>query len=415
MKRVFTTLLVLAALCLAMQSPSNAIEKRDFSLEMALGVDQPLSEGNGYLSPILYASYMHYFEGTNTYGEIGATTVTAYLKYGYDNGKLHLGIQPIFGHSVYGSYRAYDQGFNDEARCLEGFYGGANLYVKKKWAKTFSTDLTYKPAYHFFSDQFDVPTINKPNNHWSHTGTLEVILKDVEEKEVMGIIKHGFMVKAQYDIMKRMGYGTFDEGPLATANGGLREPSNLDLSHKFFLFLGAYYNFSGDYNIKLDAIGGYHIDTDRNNAEEMGYLHSDRVAIPGYLNTEFVHDKFIAANIQFGIPLGFWGTRISPGFNMLYMPEDNKVLGVQDYPKRIYTSASLAIFIKIADMIPCFINYGYAINAEHRDASSGALSTGSHEFSVVLVAAFFDTGAKKDDEAVGTDTADTTDQPVAAD
>lgn len=366
-----------ALLIFATSTPAFSLEKREFTFQGALGADVPIDEGDGKVIPIIYGSYITYF-GQNIYNDTFLTTTTFSTKTGYDTGTYHIGFQPILAHSIEGGFRHYDQGILDEDKHIDGNYVGTIFFIDYRIIEDrLITQFRYRPSYYFYDFMPNDSEIEMPSSHWAHVGSTELIYQNLVETN-LGIIKHGYQVKTKYELMRRVGYGTYEV-----------YDSDIDQSHKFYADLGMYYNFPGDYNLLFDIRSAYHIDVDRNNAERIGSLTVQHANMPGYYNSEFRHDRYIMGRMQFGIPFGDrWETRVQPGFNILYMPENNKVIGQEDYPKTTYRSVSLSLSTRIAGVLPLFVNYAYGIDAERRDEPDARVSEGSHEIMVLTVFGF---------------------------
>jgi hypothetical protein len=205
-------------------------------------------------------------------------------------------------------------------------------------------------------------------------GRVGLTFKDLRERE-LGSILHGYIGRLRYAYIKRFGYGTFDEG-----NG--TEISDIESTHKLYLNLGGYYTLKGDINLKMDLSGGWHKNVDRNSGVELGNLNTEHGVIPGYFRAEFYHNRYATARVRLGVPAGFWGTRIEPGFNVLYMPGENEVVGVEDYAREVYKSVSVGIMTKIANLIPILLDYGYGIDADRKG------EIGSHEIRALVLMGF---------------------------
>jgi hypothetical protein len=384
MKRFFLSCIA-AILIFGLQTVTSAAEKRDYTFIAAAGVNHPISEGTNETSPVIYASYWQYLDDTkNLYWEAGATTVTVFMKFGREANKYNAGIQPMWGHSVYGAYSDYYKGYSDTKNELMGFYAGPLFFFKYHWTGIFSTELKYIPNYHYYSETDENSNIEKPDPHFEHTASAELLLKNTTEKD-FGIIKHGVMARFMYQYSHRTDY-QFQDRPLP--DGTVPELSDDPVTHRYYLDLGAYYNFPGDFNMKLDFLGSYQENVDRNNAEKIGHILADHAIVPGYFYIEFYHHMYAIAKASFGIPVPFWGMRIEPAYNVLYMPEENKVIGAPDYSREYWRSVSVSLSMKIANLVPLFIDYGYGFDAERRDKSYGEIKKGNHELNAVIVVAF---------------------------
>ena len=88
------------------------------------------------------------------------------------------------------------------------------------------------------------------------------------------------------------------------------------------------------------------------------------------------------------MPAPYWSTRVKPGFAVLYMPEDNGVIGVGNYPRKIYRSITLAVSTKLFNLVPVFLYYGFGIDADRINASDNTKKKGNHEILFFVIAAF---------------------------
>ena len=222
--------------------------------------------------------------------------------------------------------------------------------------------------------------INLPENHWEHTGELNFTIDKLEQKDI-NRIKHGFIIEGTCNYIYRSGYGTFYD----TASA---ENSSIDKTQKRYLSAGLYYNFNYDINLLLDIAGGYHTNIDRNNSDQIGSFIADKGVMPGYFWGEFYHNKFCIIRTQAGLPLFYWNARIQPGFNVMYMPEDNDVVGVENYPRRIYRSISVELSMKAGGVLPVFLDYAYGIDARRLNSDTGVEKKGNHEFMFYVLTAF---------------------------
>ncbi len=382
-------LIIAAIVLLVLLRESWAAEKREYTFIAAAGADRPVSEGTNKTSPVIYASFWKYLDDSqNLYWEAGATTVTVFMKLGRESSSYDAGIMPMLGHTVYGAYSDYYKGYTDPKNEIQGFYTGPLFYFRYYLTGIFSTELKYMPNYHFYREVDDNPNMEIPDSHYEHMASIEFLLKNTTEKD-FGIIKHGVKARFLYQYTNRTDY-RFQDRPLP--DGTVPELSDDPVTHKYYLDLGAYYNFPGDFNLKLDLLGSYQKNVDRNNAEKIGYLQADHATIPGYFYNEFFHHKYAVGKAAFGIPVPFWQMRIEPGFNCLYMPKKNKVIGAPDYSREYWRSASVSVSMRIGDLLPFFLDYGYGIDAERRDKPTGTVKKGNHEISAVIVVAFGEIG-----------------------
>jgi hypothetical protein len=352
-----------------------------------LGADMPFSYGVNKVSPILYLSYWQYYNNLkNSYCEIAAQTTTVSAAVGIHNEKYNTGIKPVWGHTIFGAYSDYNKGYTNSKNEIKGFYLGSELYLKYNWSKILDTSLSYLPAYRYYTVESNA-NMAKPESHTEHNADIQIQLKKFSEKN-FGIIKDGFFVKARYLYTYRAEYSFKDR---IMDNREVPGTSSKPSTYKYYLDIGLYFNFPDDYNLKLESRGSWQFNVDRNNAEKIGSLVADHAVIPGYFYCEFYHDKYVIGNIKFGIPLNVLQARIEPAYNILYMPKENKVIGVIDYPGKYYQSISLAFTMRIANLVPLFIDYGYGINAERRNKPYGTTEKGSHEVRVIVVLAFGET------------------------
>ncbi|TYT73191.1 hypothetical protein [Desulfobotulus mexicanus] len=357
-----------------------ALEKREFAFMGALGANYPLDDGDGQVSPVVMASYINYI-GDNMYNEARLTTTTLSNTFGVDRGRYHFGIQPILAHTIEGGFRTFDQGYLNEDLNINGNYIAPVMFFDYRLAdQKVEIKFKYRPSFYFYREEDS--KIKMPDNHLAHVGSTELVFQNMEEKN-MGRIKHGVRLATKYEYMNRSGYDS---------NGVLTE--DINQSHKLYADLGFYHNFAGDYNLLFDINGAYQKDVDINNAEKIGSYLAPHAKMPGYYNCEFRHDRYVIGKIQFGIPVDFWETRIQPGFNILYMPKDNKVVGQSDYDETTYKSVSLNISTKLGGVLPFFLNYSYGIDAERKSSSDGKVSKGSHEIMAFAVVGFGSTGKR---------------------
>lgn len=203
---------------------------------------------------------------------------------------------------------------------------------------------------------------------------------------------------------------------------GVWYKSKVHNTHRLYFNIGGYYNFKHDINLLFDYYGGYFKGVDRNNAEQIGYMQQDHAIMPGYASTEFYHNFYMIARLQLGIPLKFWDARIQPGYNVLYMPKTNEVVGIgrglygfgrgallsyhhlalNGYPRRFYSSVSCSLSLRLGNLLPVFIDYAYGFDAVRSRSSvkmyMNRLERGCHEFQVLVVAAFGSNIDKKDED-----------------
>jgi len=353
----------------------SASEKEPYRHIVALGADRSFSNGDSSLGPIIaYYYFMEDFDNPDLYGQFTFKTTDAYFILGLKNEKFYAGIKPVLSYIWYGGYSSYYQGANDESRNFWGNSAGLEMFFKYNWFRNFSSKVSCRSDYRFYSKGGNDTVIDLPDNHMQNLIGVNLELKDVEEKS-LGRIKHGYIAGFKYEYARRTGYGTFEDTAAV-------EDSSENNAHKMYFDLGAYYNFSGNYTLMFDVRGSLQYNVDRNNAEKIGYYDADHAVVPGYNAAEFYHNKYVTARLQLGIPVSFWDTRLQPGFNMLYMPEDNGVTGVGDYDKELYTSVSLGVSTMAGGVLPLFIDYGYGFNAERKG------ETGNHELRFMVLMAF---------------------------
>ncbi len=436
MKKIITAA-IFAIISLSAADVYSKAVKRDYNIILALGWDQSFANQGQkaftyeIASPIIFLDLIYYFGDTGWYGELGGTTTSIYTQWGYNTDLLHVGIKPIWNHSVVAADHFYYMGYENPNRVIGGlFSGGSSLGVELFYEFNFFKSylegrLMYKPGNHWYNEKNpDVREVYAqyqdypPSPHWEHT--IEYWLQSsgdfsggrLEDRE-LSIIRHGWLVKFKHNYTNRTSYSL----PLTADTSIAMDPN----THKFFLNLGLFYNFKGDFNLKFEAKGHYAVNVDTNNAEKAGNLVADNADMPGLYYAEFYTDKFIMANIKFGIPLPFWGFRLQPGFNMLYIPHDNKVIsptrqfadyfpatanGFVTYPylQEVTYSVSLNIYFKIANILPVLIDYAYAFNAVRNNYTYTAngpynaslpVQYGSHEVRIVFIGAFIETKPKE--------------------
>ncbi len=435
MKKILTAAICAIISLSAADAYSKAV-KRDYNIIVALGWDQNFAnQGQKAFtyeisSPILFLDLIYYFGETGWYGQLGATTTTVYTQWGYNTDMLHIGIKPIWCHSTIAVDHFYYMGYENPNRVIGGAFSGGitlgvELFYEFNFFKNYLTGrLMYKPANHWYnekgSDDIDTDMDRPPLPHWEHT--IEYWLQSsgdfsggkMEERE-LSIIRHGWSVKFKHNYTNRTSYSL----PLTGDTFIPIDPN----THKFYLNLGLFYNFKGDFNLKFEAKGHYAVNVDTNNADKIGNLVADNADMPGLYYAEFYSDKYIMANLKFGIPLPFWGFRLQPGFNILYIPHDNKVIaphlqfasyapptanGYVSYPalQEVTYSISLNIYFKIANVLPVLIDYAYAINAVRNNYSSAGnpingpynaslpVQYGNHEVRIIFIGAFIETKPK---------------------
>jgi hypothetical protein len=411
---------------------------------IALGANRPFSGGSNALSPVF--AYMYYGEKLpipDLYAQFTITTTRVFAIIGLKTSRYFFGVKPLIEHSTYGGWRMYKYGYDDKTRDIRGNNAGVGAFFQYSFLKNLSMKASFHPSYHFYKMPLLSPNVKKyvqkPNNHFQVKPGIELSLNDVQEKS-LNRIKHGYIVRVEYQYARRIGYGTwYDYDRLifkekyeqtwypvygngsAPWNGwagpqGIMYKSTIRDTHRLYFSAGLYYNFEKDINILFDYYGGYFAGVDRNNAEQIGYYLADNAVMPGYYNTEFQSQFYMIARLQIGLPIPFWNTRIQPGFNMLYMPKTNEVVGIgrgsmpggllyqnvgalanQSYPRRLYKSVSCTFSTQLGNLVPVLISYAYGMDADRAKSSFdvylsrvhlGKMDRGNHEFQVVFLMAF---------------------------
>lgn len=383
-------LIILSAYLLIPEHMLTAEEENDYNHILLLGINQPVSNSEiNTPSPLLIYNYMRDDLGEDNYFQFTLKTTKALFILGKKNENYFAGVKPLVYHTIYGAYHSYEDGVNDDSRCFKGNNAGVEFFYKYSPMKIFKAGISYYPGYYWYQEKpnndsyffrQDATEIDLPENHWEHTGEVSFTIDKLEIKDV-NRIKHGFTVQGVYDYIYRSGYGTFYDSDSA-------ENSSIDKTQKRYIYAGFYYNFDYDINLLLDITGGYHIGVDRNNADQIGSYIADKGVMPGYYWGEFYHNKFCIIKTQVGIPLFFWSARLQPGFNILYMPEDNDVAGVDNYPRRIYRSVSAGLSMKAGGFLPVFIDYAYGMDAGRLNSDTGVEKKGNHEFTFYVITAF---------------------------
>ena len=397
--------------------------KKAYQHLLVIGDDFHVSKGNNMQSPIFaYYWFGENFANPDLYTQFTLTTTRIYFIAAYKTERVFVGVKPLVEHSTYAGYRLYKKGYIDRGRSIKGNNAGAGIFIEYNWLRILSTKITFHPSYHFYRFPLISPnehkTINLPHDHWQVKPGIELSLSDVKVTD-LNRVKHGYLFRVEYQYARRIGYGTwydYDrlvyreryEGTwIPTMPSGVTEgiwyKSRVNSTHRLYFNAGGYYNFAGGYNLQFDVNGGYFKGVDRNNAEQIGYFLADNAVMPGYALSEFLHTFYLISRLQIGIPIPFWETRIQPGFNVLYMPTGNGVIGVgrgaitnqwlvRGYPRRIYTSVSVGLSTKLGNFVPIFIDYAYGIDAlRTKSATSlylGRIERGNHEFRIMLVMAF---------------------------
>lgn len=320
-----------------------------------------------------------------------------------------------------------------------GNNAGVGVFFQYNFLRILSAKISYHTSYHFYrmillaSNENKYP--NMPKRHWQVKPGIEVMLADVKDSS-LGRVKHGYLVRGEYFFARRIGFGTwydydrlwFHEKlnghwvPPTGMTEGVWYKSKVHNTHRLYFNIGGYYNFKHDINLLFDYYGGYFKGVDRNNAEQIGYMQQDHAIMPGYASTEFYHNFYMIARLQLGIPLKFWDARIQPGYNVLYMPKTNEVVGIgrglygfgrgallsyhhlalNGYPRRFYSSVSCSLSLRLGNLLPVFIDYAYGFDAVRSRSSvkmyMNRLERGCHEFQVLVVAAFGSNIDKKDED-----------------
>jgi hypothetical protein len=76
------------------------------------------------------------------------------------------------------------------------------------------------------------------------------------------------------------------------------------------------------------------------------------------------------------------------GINILYMPEDNDVAGVDNYLRRVYRSISAELSMKGGGLVLLFFDYAYGIDARRLNYKTGVEKKGNHELMFYVLTAF---------------------------
>ncbi|HPV40609.1 MAG TPA: hypothetical protein PKX40_05455 [Spirochaetota bacterium] len=348
------------------------------------------------------------------------TTTRIFAILGYKTDRIFAGVKPLLEHSIYAAWRSYKQGYDDRRRSIGGNNFGVGGFFQYNWFRIFSTRVFFHPSYFFYRLPLLTPNehkyVNVPHRHWQLKPGIEVLLSDVKDKS-MERVKHGYMVRLEYNYARRVGYGTWYDYdrlffreklgntwvPPTGHTEGIWYKSSIRNTHRFYFNAGGYYNFKGDYNILLDLYGGYFIGVDRNNTEQIGGYPQDYGVMPGYYSPYFYHHFYVISRLQAGFPIPFWDARIQPGFNILYMPTRNEVIGmgrgaiwnrwlVRNYSRNFYTSLSCSFSLLLGNLLPLFIDYAYGFEAERARSAAGLYmgrtSRGCHELQILVLMAF---------------------------
>jgi hypothetical protein len=398
--------------------------KKPYQHLLVLGDDFHVSNGTNMQSPIFaYFWFGENFKNPDLYTQVTVTTTRIFAIAAYKTNRVYTGVKPLIEHSTYAGWRSYNRGYLDRGRSIKGNNVGMTAFFQYNWLRILSTRVFVHPSYHFYHfpiiSKNDHKIINVPNNHWQVKPGVEMQLSDLEQKDLNRVL-HGYLFRVEYQYARRIGYGTwydydrmwfrerYDGMWLPGAYGspttlGTWYRSKIKDTHRLYFNTGGYYNFKGDYNLLFDFYGGFFTGVDRNNAEQIGYNQADHAVMPGYFNTEFMSAFYLIARLQVGIPIPVWGMRIQPGFNVLYMPRTNDVIGIGrnnitnwwlkgGYPNRFYKSVSCQLSVKLGNLLPLFIDYAYGIDAVRADSAHEVYlkkySQGNHEFRVMLVMGF---------------------------
>ncbi len=421
--------------------PKEKIE--EFQHLLVMGINQPFSKGFNEISPLfLYTWFGDNFQNKDFYMQFTLQTTRIYLIAAMKTDRIFAGIKPMVEHSTFASFRSYNRGYNDRFRQFGGNNAGIGAFFQYNWLRILSTKLNFHTSYHFYRLILLTENENKypnmPKRHWQVKPGIEILLSDVKETSLTRV-KHGYLVRGEYQYARRVGYGTWYDydrlwfrekvdgkwlPPTMAINQwteGVWYKSTVRDTHRLYFNLGAYYNFKHDINLHFDFNGGFFKGVDRNNAEHIGYMQADYAVMPGYADTEFYHNFYLISRLQIGFPIPFWDARIQPGFNVLYMPKTNDVVGqgrgmyvmgqgalmsyrmlaLNGYPKRFYTSVSCSFSLKLGDLLPLFIDYAYGIDAVRAKSAyklyTNRLNRGCHELNVLVVMAFGSNAEKKED------------------
>lgn len=356
---------------------------------MVLGPDMNFSSSkDDPLSPIV--AYFYYKEDlpSDLYLQFTLLTTSVFFIAGQKTEQYFFGLRPALNHSIYGGYALFNDGVLQKDRIYSGSNSGGEIFFKYFPVKKISAAVYNYYAYYFYSRKTlenllystsPQTRIGLPSNHLENTASLEFIYKDYDEKSI-GRIKHGVFLKGLYSYSRRFGYGRFED-----ISG---KSSDIVSYHKFFAEAGFYYNYRDIVNLQVDINGSLQRNIDRNSADLLGSYTSDNGAIPGYYFGEFIHNRFILSRIKSAFSLKFWETVIAPAFNILYMPKDNHVTGIDNYSKTVYSSLSFSISTMAGGLLPVFLNYGYGMDAKRKNAENGNTYSGSHELFVYVLMAF---------------------------
>jgi len=399
---------------------------QEYNHILALGVNQPFSKGSNNLSPLIaYYWFGDNFKNPDLYTQFTFTTTRIFFILGYKTDRVYAGVKPLLEHSTYSAWHSFNRGYNDERREFGGNNAGIGGFFQYNFLRILSARINFHSSYHFYRFPILTPNENKyvnmPHRHWQLKPWIELQLSDLEEKSLTRV-RHGYLFRVEYHYARRIGYGTWYDydrlgtrekindtwAPLYPGAGnistkGVWYKSNIKDTHRFYFSAGGYYNFKHDINLQFDIYGGLFTGVDRNNAEQIGYYQADYAIMPGYFCAEFFHNFYVISRLQIGLPIPFWDARIQPGFNVLYMPITNEVIGigrgavtrqdlVQQYPRRFYTSVSCSFSLLLGNLLPFFVDYAYGIDADRTKAAHKLYyrsnNKGNHELQVMVLMAF---------------------------
>ncbi len=387
------TLLVLALVPITIGAvPAAGKEAREQEHIMALGIDYNINRGEDSFIPILYYNYLHVFKDSPWYLEAGfENSVTAFATAGWETERFHAGFGPAFEYLIYAGSNYYVDGNSLDHLMVMGNDIGMGLFFEYKPLRHLSARVTLHPKYYFYKlfskKDNEGLWVQAPNTHFEYEGIAELTYNSVEERN-FGVVKHGILARLRYSFAYRQGYGTFHDLQL---NRGLYFTfvrSDIDQTHRVYSDLGFYHLFKHGFNLHIDIHGAYQYGVDRNNAEQIGTWFADHAIMPGYHNYEFGHDRYLVGRVALGIPLPFWSTQVRPGYNLLYMPKENRVVGIADYPREVYTSVSCEFFTQLGGMVPIWLKYAYGIDASRRQSFFSKTHRGNHELTIYFGAAF---------------------------
>lgn len=324
-------------------------EISEYEHVLALGVNQPFSKGYNKYSPLfMYAWFGDNYKNKDLFTQFTMTTTRIFFILAMKTDKIFTGIKPQLEHSTYSGWRSYNRGYNDTRREFGGNNFGPHVFFQYSWLRILTTKVYFNSTYHFYRfpllTENEHKVVNMPKRHWQLKPGIEVLLSDVKETNLTRV-KHGYLIRGEYQYARRIGYGTWYDYdrlyfreknwnawiPPAVAPGwgteGVTYKSKVHETHRVYFNVGGYYKFAHEINLLFDFYGGYFKGVDRNNAEQIGYMQADHAIMPGYAAAEFYHHFYLISRLQLGLPLFFWDARIQPGFNVLYMPKTNNVVG----------------------------------------------------------------------------------------